>query len=289
MIRKDAQIAIVVAGLLLLASGCAAPYPGLVKPEPRLGVLSPELENLSEAKLRQTKGVRPTFPTSVAIAKITAVHGEADYAGNGVQSAGLDVPQPSEADGWRKLVDLRNVSGGAVVSQVQFIAHPVGGPPSLKTLRDAATALHAPLLLVYMEVDRSAQGQNSSAPAYWTGVGMFFVPGETIGYYSVCQGVIVDVRTGAVVSTLSSESRREENVTPGQVSGGRQRIAGLVQADAVSRLQRQAAESLKSLNLTTAAQPAPTPEQPARPARPASAPKRMSPAKGTPALQGKVQ
>ena len=93
------------------------------------------------------------------------------------------------------------------------------------------------MLLVYIQEDTWAGGYNSAAMAYWTIVGMFLVPGNTVGHHSVCEGVIVDIRTGAILATVAAEGKREENVLPGAVSIARRRTRQQSRSEAVTRFQ----------------------------------------------------
>ena len=222
--------------ITLLMSGCAASYRGIVRPVPQLAALSPELENLTDARIETylKANARPVFPSVLAVAKIGSGHK-------------LLILRGEEAEGWQKLASLHD-KGAGIISQVHLLGSLlVNGEPSLKQLRDAAARVHAPLLLVYMQTDDAEDGYNDAAMAYWSIVGLFLVPGNTVGRYSVCQAVLVDTRTGTVLATAGGEAQREENVLYGAVDIARKRTAEEAQSEAVSKLQGEVSEALAGL------------------------------------------
>ena len=235
----------------LVLTGCMATYSPMVRPIPRLSVLSPELENLTDAKIETylTADVRPVFPSVLAVAKVAPVRSWND----GAWEIRLEVQvlRGDEAEGWRNMAGSREGGGKGVLEQVQFVSPMLtGGDASLKTLRDAAALLHAPLLLVYMQENNAAEGYNDAAMAYWTIVGLFCVPGNTVGHYSVCQAILIDTRSGFILATAEGESKREENVLPGAVDIAAERVRRESRAEAAGRLQEQFRSVLLDLALT---------------------------------------
>jgi hypothetical protein len=163
------------------------------------------------------------------------------------EGGALQILHGQEADGWRKLTELK-VGDKTPISQVQLVNSLLGGSrPTLKDQRDAAALLHAPLLLVYMQTDDAEDGYNELAMAYWTIVGLFTVPGNSVGHFSVCQAVLVDTRSGFILGTAGGESQREERVLPGAVEIARQRTREQARAEAITRLQAAIPESLRTL------------------------------------------
>jgi hypothetical protein len=220
--------------------GCTGTYGPVVRPIPRLSVLSPELENLTDAKIETylRADVRPVFPSVLAVAKVAPVRSWND----GAWEIRLEVQvlRGDEAEGWRNMAGPQKGRGGVLLEQVQFVSPMLaGGDATLKTLRDAAALLHAPLLLVYMQENNAAKGHNDAAMAYWTIVGLFCVPGNTVGHYSVCQAILIDTRSGFILATAEGESKREENVPPAAVKIAAQRVRRESWADAVAKLQEQ--------------------------------------------------
>lgn len=224
-------------GLLLAAGGCAT-YDGIVRPTPELGVLSPEAKRLTnddiESYLRAS--ARPAFPTVLAIAKLKQPRGY--YRSESDRRLTIDRIHGEEADGWKRVTKNHGDGNEAPLQQVHFInSLAVSGEPTLQNLRGAAAKLHAPLLLAYIQEDKSAGGYNSAAMAYWTIVGLFVVPGDTVGHQSVCEGIIVDTRTGAILATVAGEAKREENVLPGAVPIAQRRTREESHSEAVTRFQ----------------------------------------------------
>ena len=236
-----------------VASGCAESYKGIVKPVPKLSVLSPELENLTDGKIETylKADARPVFPTVLAVAKAAPGSGRYihRYRGDAAGSPlGLEVLGGEEADGWRKFDSLKTDAGGPLVSQVQFISGMLTGETvTLKSLRDAAALLHAPILVAYIQVDSHDEGLNPAGMAYWTFVGLFTVPGNTVGHCTVCQALLVDTRSGFVLATAEGESLREENCLPGAVDIAGPRVEKEARAEAVRKLQGAVQHSLKGL------------------------------------------
>jgi len=83
--------------------------------------------------------------------------------------------------------------------------------------------------------------------AYWTFVGLFTVPGNTVGHCTVCQALLVDTRSGFVLATAEGESLREENCLPGAVDIAGPRVEKEARAEAVRKLQGAVQHSLKGL------------------------------------------
>jgi hypothetical protein len=234
--------------LLLHSAGCAS-YRSVVKPVPKLSVLSPELENLTDVAIETylKADVRPVFPSVLAVAKVRLP--DASYYGPGDGGGtSLEILRGSEADGWKQMTGPLAGGGQTLLEQVQLVSPLiVNKPMTLKSLRDAAALLHAPLLLVYLQDDNYSEGYNDAAMAYWTIVGLFVVPGNTVGHYSTCQGVLVDTRSGFILATAEGEARREENVLPGAVEIARDRVQRQAQTEAVAALQKNVRETLAGL------------------------------------------
>jgi hypothetical protein len=237
---------------LCLTVGCAS-YSAVVKPAVSLSVLSPELKNLTDAKIDTylKAHVQPTFPTVLAVAKVNTHSNDGYYEPHSRQNGDLAILRGEESDGWQKMKDLRGKDGGPLVSQVHLVSSLlVEGPPNLKALRDAAALVHAPLLLVYLQADDARQGYNDAAIAYWSIVGLFTIPGNTVGRYSVCQAVLLDTQSGFILATAQGESKREENVLPGAVDIARDRLRKTIPDQAVARLQEMTRKTLLDLAAT---------------------------------------
>jgi len=137
----------------VLTGGCAEKYKGIVKPVPRLSVLSPDLENLTDGKIETylKADAQPVFPTVLAVAKAAPGSGRyiQGYRGDSARSPlVLEVLRGEEAEGWRKFDSLKTDAGGPLVNQVQFISGMLTGEPvtrcsmlrySSRTFRQTAT------------------------------------------------------------------------------------------------------------------------------------------------------
>ena len=181
---------------VLFCSGCAT-YQKCIRPTPKLGELCPELSNLSDEKIELylRSNVKPSFPAVLAIAKIEPTWGYRDKGGYTFSTI-----KGEEAAGWKQLTSNKFNSPRELISQVHFIS-PIFTDDrlTLKALRDAAALVHAPILLVYLQTENSSSGYNGAAMAYWSFVGLFCVPGNTVGHYSVCQSALIDTQTGFIL------------------------------------------------------------------------------------------
>lgn len=224
-------------------TGCAT-YRGVIRPEPKLSILSPDLADLSEQRMRtylQAK-VKPIFPTTLAIAKVRIPYydngAEYQYGQRHPDIMVLENIQGDEALGWQKLTDMKLANKQRVVQQVQFLSPMlVDGLPTLKKLRDAAAVVHAPMLLVYIQQDDIGEGYNDAALAYWTLLGMLFVPGNTVGSFSTCQAIILDTQTGYILATAQSDDMREEKVMIYSTDSAKLRLRNVAKFQSIERIQ----------------------------------------------------
>ncbi len=222
--------------------GCTgAMYATVVKPVPKLSLLSPELKNLTDDVIETylTADVRPVFPSVLAVAKVSVGRRRA---------LELETIRGPEAEGWRSMPGAGNLGSAPLLKQVQLVSPMLASErPTLKSLRDAAALLHAPLLLVYLQQDSTDDGYNSAAMAYWTIIGLFLVPGNTVGHYSTCQAVLIDTRSGFILATAHGESLKEENVLRGAVPIAVDRTRKQARAAAVAALQQNFRATLAGL------------------------------------------
>jgi hypothetical protein len=177
--------------VLSLHSAGGTSYKSVVKPVPQLSVLSPELENLTDVAIETylTADVRPVFPSVLAVAKVRLPKARS-YRRRDQGESSLETLRGEEAEGWRHMIGPVAGRGETLLEQVQLVSPLiVNAPMTLKSLRNAAALLHASLLLVYVPDDNHSEGYNNGAMASWTIVGLFIVPGNTVGHYTTCQGV----------------------------------------------------------------------------------------------------
>lgn len=242
-------------GLLTLVlastfSGCAD-YRPLQRPVPQLSVISPNFADLSEDKMEKllAADAKPKFPCILAVAKVRNPNEDYMYDPNAVDQYSLVHIEGEEAQGWKALIKVSGNRHRRIVRDVRIINPAlVNGNPSLRKLRDAAVLFRAPLLLVYVQKDSASDGYNENAPFYWTGVGVFFVPGNTVGYHAACQAVLIDTRTGAVLATADSESRFEQKIPLIAVGGTKQKARDEMTTKAVTALQKNTAHFLTELD-----------------------------------------
>jgi len=229
-----------------VAAGCSAMYCGVSRPAADLKPLAPELAGFTDETVEAYLKSRPEadFPCTPAIAKLGSASG-ADFAGHGEYE--MRMMESEEAEGWRKLV-TKEGTPASPVEDVHFITPMLSGAhPDLKRLRHVAAMLHAPILLVYIEACNSDEGRNAAAMGYWTIVGLFVVPGHTVGHHSVCQALLVDTRTGLILATAEGDAKREENVLPGAVEIAARRVERRSRAEAVAGLQADVIDGLRTL------------------------------------------
>jgi hypothetical protein len=227
---------------LMSVVGCAPNYRGVTYPRPDLRVLSPSLANLASAPLPPIpENLRVDWPATLAVAKVRIPFYEFDEAVNNIPRpaiAEMDAVPVTEKQHWCKLPALRNKAGRQLIREVRFIEPgTISGLPTLDKLRAAARSLHSQLLLVYIQQDSVDDGYNENASAYWTLVGMLFVPGHTVGYASTTKGAIIDVNTGLPLAASESHSTREEKIAEPGVKSTRERLKPQVRTETVDRLE----------------------------------------------------
>lgn len=228
--------------------GCASTYKGVIKPTPDLKSLSPELESMTDAAIDHllSTNAEPSFPAVVAIAKLNA--GYSHRYSDRDSALRLEMPSGDETEAWRKAAEAAKLGNMPLVDQVHVINPLIARQsPTLKQLRDSAALLHATMLVVYAQGDSADSGYNSAAIAYWSIIGLFLVPGDTVGHHTACYGLVMDTRTGYILAVLEGDSKKEENVLPGAVQIARRRTEAQAQAEALERLQRRFTEALTSL------------------------------------------
>jgi len=245
--------------------GCAEPYRGVVRPVSQLNVLSPELQNLTDAAIEVylKADVKPAFPAVLAITRLVpqdyAYYRYSHARGQGMVSLQLDAIRGPEAQAWQDMIGVKTDDDRQPLAQVQFISCLLSEDrPKLKGLRDAAALLHAPLLLIYNQLDNHNEGYNSAAIGYWSIIGLFTIPGHTVGHHSVCQGLLVDTQSGFILATCMGEAKREENVLPGAVDIAADRTCNEARKEAVEKFQENFRRTLLELARTRGVWPAPS-------------------------------
>lgn len=251
---KATQKLVHVALIVATTGGCSQPYKGVVRPT-KAAALSPEMSSLTEASIEHHLKLNPqvTLPTVLAVAKLESNTSNwnnygANYYSSNSASGTLAPIQGEEAERWRSLTKLKASLGSPIVEQVQFVSPLVcKANPTLKDLRDAAAMLHAPIMLVYSGADTHAEGVNSAAMAYWTIVGLFLVPGNTVGHFSADYAILVDTQTGGIIATAEGEAKKEENVLYGAVEIARTRTREQADVESLRHLHDNVTAALTAL------------------------------------------
>jgi len=246
--RKSGLVLSVLGFLPLLFAGCAT-YQPVPRPVPQLSILS---SNLTERNIQKflKQRVKVDFPAVLAIAKVEDPGLDPNVSEDTDEGRQFTLQQlqSTEADGWQQLRKVQGRNFNTVIRRIQYIRPGMlTGRPTLSKLRAAAARLHAPLLLVYTQEDRFNQGYNDAAAAYWTGVGLLFVPGNSLGYHSVAQAALVDVDTNVVLATAESQARREDKVPIIVVDSTRDKMMDETRAEAIAGLQKNFAKALSEI------------------------------------------
>ena len=214
---------------LLLMCGCSI-YGGVRRPGMSVSLLT---ETLSDELVEQALDARPEapFPSVLAVAKIgsTATWRDAKRR--------VEIVGGADDDAWKKLTGLQDAAGKTLIDDVRFISPMlVKSDINLRSLRQAAAMLRAPLLLVYVTDENASEGYNDAAMLYWTIVGLYTVPGNTVGHYCVGDALLIDTRSGLILSTAHGEGLREENVFYGAVPIAEGRTAREARSEAMETL-----------------------------------------------------
>jgi rhombotail lipoprotein len=224
-------------GLVLASSGCGE-YHALVNPRINLSSsglitdanqarrLEQRMTDRDVADLLDLR-VQPRLPTSLAVAKLQGgSHGQ-------FHLAEIDA---TEMEAWQKLID-----GYPLVASV----HPVSplvvsneSCVSLQSLRLAAGKMGCELLLVYLQADSSANNYNDASVLYWTILGLWLAPGNTMEHKTVMQAILVDSRTGAIFGTAGGDSHLKRNCPAAFDDVRRKELADQAPAAALADLQK---------------------------------------------------
>jgi len=234
---QNTRIGVLIVSIISSAfffTGCAQ-YKPLVRPIPKLSVISPTLSEPRMEKMLK-ENVKPEFPAVLAVAKVENAYPADIYEGPEQDDRFAIISIPTqEREGWLNLKKGEGQTHRSIIRRVQFINPSIlRGNPSLKSLRNAATQLNAPLLLIYIQQDSGASNFN-------------FIPGYTVGYISVCQAALVDTRTGIVIGTAESEAKNEEKVTIFGVEAAKTKFQNQTRSEAVTNLQKNISRGFAEL------------------------------------------
>ncbi|MCY2932306.1 MAG: hypothetical protein NTV86_22995 [Planctomycetota bacterium] len=182
--------------------------------------------------------VQAKLPTSLAVAKVGC-----DYSGAQPHLADFE---PGEFDAWEKA--LRGVPKIRGVQPVTPLAIGTGTrTPSLYELRTAAARLNCELLLVYLQADASGDTANDAAALYWTIIGLWTAPGDTLEHRTLMQAVVLDCRTGMILGTAVGDKQIKKDCPAAFVSKQHTELAKQATAEALAQLQQSATRAMTAL------------------------------------------
>ena len=148
-----------------------------------------DIANLLDAK------VRAKLPSGVAVAKLTS-----ECSGFQPHLEPLDA---NELLAWEKAVDGQPLLRG--IRPVSLLSHR-SDKPTVHSLRVAAARMNCELLLVYLQSDSTVDNYNDAAVLYWTILGLWTAPGNTMEHKTVLQAILVDSRTGVILGTATGDA-----------------------------------------------------------------------------------
>ncbi|MFP4105205.1 MAG: hypothetical protein ACLFVU_03850 [Phycisphaerae bacterium] len=157
-----------------------------------------ELTDGDIAKLLDAN-VKVNLPTSIALARLESPYGQQFHL--------ADI-SADEMERWNETVEeMDQFTGISPVTSLSM--NQPNGSVTMKQLRQAAAQMQCELLLAYVKTDSSVDNYNDAAALYWTGVGLFLVPGNVYEHRTVMQAALVDVRTGMILGTASGDSHKK--------------------------------------------------------------------------------
>lgn len=232
---------VLVAGLSLVVGGCAA-HQMLAEPLASIGKsgLIDDPKQVSRLEKAMTDGqiaqlldldVRAKLPTSLAVAKLQS--GCAGYQPT------LDRIDAEEMKAWEKIAAKHpRLRGVQPISDLVFGGDLSTSKLTLHSLRVAAAKLRCELLLVYMQADSMVSNFNDAAVLYWTLVGLWLVPGDTVEHKTVMQAIVVDCRTGMILGTATGDSHKKSACPAMFADIHKAKLARQAPAEALGDLQQ---------------------------------------------------
>lgn len=245
---------VLLAALSAAAGGCAEHHK-LVEPVASLlrsGVVddpvqAARIEKLTDKDIAALLDVRvrPHLPTAVAVAALRSrCDGYQPYL------ARLDA---EELGAWEKLVGGQALLRG--VHPVSPLTHP-SNKPTVHSLRTAAARMGCELLLVYLRSDSSVSNFNDAAALYWTLVGLWLAPGNTLEHKTVMQAAVVDCRTGMILGTATGDRHLRRDCPAVLEQPERAKLAREAPKAALADLQKGCAALMKRVvEIAVAARP----------------------------------
>jgi|GEM_PF-1953307 len=202
---------------------------GLVEDEEQLSQLEKSMTDEDIAKLLEVD-VRAKLPTSIAVAKLD-------------DHCGYYQPRLARIDGaelqqWEQIAAKHEaIRGVQPISNLAFGDSLEEPKLTLHSLRVAAARMGCELLLVYMQGDSTVDNFNDAAPLYWSIVGLWLVPGNTLEHKTVIQAALVDCRTGMILGTATGDAHEKRLSAAMYTSIQEAKLAEAVPAAALADLQ----------------------------------------------------
>jgi len=222
--------------------GCGAAHFRLAAPMANIAKsgLVKDTKQLSRLEKAATDGeiadtldldVKARIPTTLAIAKLGS-----HCSGYQPHLKRIDA---DELEAWEKIIskhdDIRGVqpvSNFAVDNSLRADDSKL----TLRSLRLAAARLHCELLLVYMQADTQADYFNNASILYWSIVGLWISPGNTVEHKTVMQAVLVDCRTGSILGTATGSGHNKTDCPSAFADIQEKKLAKETSQEAISEL-----------------------------------------------------
>lgn len=219
--------------LSTLTVGCAS-YSPVEEPRAALEIFGSEADNRTIRALLATADHEFEMPARLAVSYV-----DARTASGWSTESSLDGVPPEHIARWEKLTELEQPNGEPVLSDVVFVTPMLlggGSSNELARARKAAAAMRAPTLLIYSTSRNWSSGYNDAAPLYWTIIGLFTVPGHTIGTYYVHDVLLVDVATGQILESRRVSAQDERHAIASILGATRDSQDRETQAEAEDKL-----------------------------------------------------
>ena len=238
----------ILAAALVTLGGCGATYVPLDTPRTLMAEVAADgaaadgpnpREKLETAMTDQEIAelldvdVRAKWPTGLAVARLTSTS-----PGNPVQLGQID---STEMAGWEKVIAGQSDVTG--VNPVTALSHP-SHSVTLRSLRVAAARMNCELLLVYLQADSAVENRNDASALYWTGVGLWAVPGHEVQHKTLMQAVLIHCRTGMMLGTATGDSHIKRLCPWAFTDNRRVQLAEEAPVEAIAKLQDSATKLL---------------------------------------------
>jgi hypothetical protein len=170
--------------------------------------------------------------------------------------------ESEELSSWGKAVTASGKAGAVRALPAIPLDHQQN---ALDSLRLTAARMQCDLLLIYAGFGARASHFNNAAALYWTLIGLWLAPGDTLEEKAVMQAVLIDCRTGAIIGTATGDAHMREYSPAAYSEIARARLAKKVPPKALASLQANCQGLFQAL-------PGPTSQSPAAASAPALSP-----------------